>query len=81
MTQLIGYIMGLQTTARGPNPAREAISSKNISKKSIYKKLVALVECNISETITLRKISGPRIIIQQLMWSSGDKVRRSWLHR
>jgi len=28
------------------------------------------------ETITLRKISGPRTVVQQLMWPSGKKVWR-----
>jgi len=46
MSLLIGLMLGLQNTARGPNPARETISS--IMKKYwIYKKFVDFVECNI----------------------------------
>ena len=71
------YSRGLQTTARGPNAAREVISSgprshfvndeKNKIEKNctcFHEKFFDLLVYNISETITLglRKKSGPRHI-------------------
>jgi len=56
---------GLQTTARGPNPAREAISSgprrhfANKEKQYNEGKFVDLAE-TFPETITSCKMSGPR---------------------
>jgi len=61
------YNRGLQTTARGPNPAREAISSgprrnfANKEKQSNKGKFVDLAE-TFPETITLCKMPGPRTV-------------------
>ena len=63
----IVYIRGHQTTARGPNPAREAISSgprrhfANKEKQYNKGKFVDLTE-TFPETITLCKMSGPRTV-------------------
>ena len=62
--------MGLQTTAPGPNPARQAISSGprrqfvNNVKRINLQKLIDLATCNISRNKDKdSKMSGPRIIV------------------
>jgi len=61
------YTRGHQTTARGPNPAREAISSgprrhfANQEKQYNKGKFVDLAE-TFPETITFCKMSGPRTV-------------------
>ena len=76
------YIRGLQTKAHGQNPARESISSSRrdilwITKKIIYLRKncsFGTVHYNISRNI--RNISGPRTVVQELMWPSDEKVWR-----
>ena len=81
----IVYTRGLQTTARGPNPAREAILSGpqsyfiqpqrhlvNNEKIIYWRKFVDLVHYNISGN--MRKMSGPQTAVHELMWPSNKKV-------
>ena len=84
------YHKGLQTTARGPDAAREAISSGPRSHfvndekiiHSTYEKLVDLVEYNIANPakIALRKTPGPRHVLFYLMWPSHKKVWRPLIY-
>ena len=67
LTAPVIYSRGHQTTARGPNPAREAISSgprrhfANEEKQYNKGKFVDMAE-TFPETITFCKMSGPRTV-------------------
>jgi len=66
LMQFMIHARGLQTTARGPNPARDVILS--IMKNDIFMEHL-LIWRNVThrKIITLRKMSGPRTVVYWFM--------------